>query len=242
MIRNPSKDLTLIVYNTPKPPRYLKLNKRLIRSVILIIPILIIAFISVSFMYSMYLKNKVNQLKDKEPKLIAQLKSETESLQSTVATLQKANDTLTRKISKGTGGTTTSVTSLGLFTSPIGLVDLREKEMLKIEGIEHKTEGNKIKLSFNLSNNLPDNAKIAGYLTVVQYQGNLIQYYPDYELGEKSLLLEYSKGESFGFSRFRPTIATFQKLRKTSAKYKIFIFSRNGDLISYKQIGPFNIQ
>ncbi len=241
MIRNPSKDLTLIVYNTPKPPRYLKLNKKLIKSLVFIIPILIISSISISFLYSMYLKNKINSLKSKETEIIQQLQDDKEKLLSTVGSLQKTNTTLTKKLSQGSAQET-SITSLGLFTTPLSIEDLREKELLRIESIDLKTEGNVIKFSFNLANNSEQGEKLSGYITVVQFQGNILQFYPEYELGEKNLRLEYSKGESFSFSRFRPTISQFTKVKNTSVRYKIYIFSRTGNLIAYKQAGPFNIK
>lgn len=48
MIQDPSKELTLIVYNTPKPPKYIKLNKGLIKVLIFIIPLIIIVSIGSS--------------------------------------------------------------------------------------------------------------------------------------------------------------------------------------------------
>lgn len=239
MIQDPSKELTLIVYNTPKPPKYLKLNKGLIKSLIIIIPLLVISSISISFLYSIYLKNRVNELKSKEPKVIAELKNETDTLKKIISTLKKDNIILTKKLSIGSTAET-STSSLGLFTTPLGIEDLREKELLKIEGLKINSKPNKIEFSFNLANNSPE--KLSGYLFVVQYQGNQIQFYPNYDLSEKNLRLEYSKGESFSFSRFRPTIASFTKTSKASARYKIYIFSRTGNLLAYKQPGPFNIE
>lgn len=239
MIQDPSKELTLIVYNTPKPPKYLKLNKGLIKTLLIVIPLLIITSISVSFMYSMYLKNKVNELNSKEPQIISDLKKDKAKLKKLLKSLEKSNSILTKKLSLGTTSET-SFSSIGLFTAPLGMEDLREKELLKMEGLKLESKGSEIKFSFNLANNSPE--KLSGFLFVVQYQGNQIQFYPDYELGEKNLRLEFSKGESFGFSRFRPTVATFKKKSKTSARYKVFIFSRTGNLIAYKQAGPFNIE
>jgi hypothetical protein len=239
MIQDPSKELTLIVYNTPKPPKYLKLNKGLIKTLIIVIPLLIISSISISFLYSMYLKNQVNDLRSKEPKIINDLKEDKIKLQSTVKMLEKSNSILTKKLSIGATAET-SLSSIGLFTAPLGMEDLREKELLKMEGLKLETKGSNIEFSFNLANNSPD--KLSGFLFIVQYQGNQIQFYPNYELGEKNLRLEFSKGESFSFSRFRPTVANFTKTTKSSARYKVFIFSRTGNLIAYKQAGPFNIE
>lgn len=239
MIQSLSKEVTVIVYDTPKPPKYYKLNKSFIKSLLIAIPLLTILSISLSLLYSIFLKNKISVITSSEPARILELKAVIKGQESSIKTLSKTNALITDKLSKGIGSET-SVSALGLFTVPVGIQDLRSKELVKIEETTIAS-GEKIKLSFNLANNSPNSEKLSGYLNVVQFQGNLIQYYPSTELGEKNLRLEYSKGESFGFTRFRPTTATFDKVSKKSAKYKIFIFSRTGDLLAYKQLGPFNI-
>jgi len=241
MIQDQSRDLTLIVYNTPNPPRYLKLNKNLIRSFFIIVPTLVVLSITLSFLYSMFLKNKILDLRQKEPKIILELKKERDKLASEIKTIQKNNQILTRKLSLGsTNDGATS--SFGLLTPPLGLEDLREKELIKFENTDVKTVGNQIVLTFDLANNSPNNDKLSGYISVIQYQGNMIQYFPNTELGQKDLRINYTDGESFSFSRFRPTKVEFVKTSKLSAQYKILIFSRTGNLIALKQIGPFNIE
>ena len=239
MIRNPSKNLTLIVYNSPKSPRYLKINKKLLSSLILV-PLLVISTITVSILYSMFLKNQVIELKSSEPKIIKDLKEKNKELSSQLDSTNKNNKILTQKLSLGSSSEST-ISSFRLFTPPLGIVDLREKDLLKIDNILLKNENNIVELHFNLANNSLNNDKLSGYITVVQFQKNSMYYYPAYELSEKNLRLEYSKGESFSFSRFRPTVARFPLINKSSVRYKIYIFSKTGDLIAYKQAGPFNI-
>lgn len=239
MIQSPSKEVTVIVYDTPKPPKYYRLNKSFIRTLLIAIPLLTIFSISVSLLYSIFLKNKISRITSSEPQRILDLQEVIQKQKSDIDVLSKTNALITEKLSKGTGSET-SVSALGLFTVPVGIQDLRAKELVKIEQVELKSEG-AIKLSFNLENNSPNGEKLSGYLNVIQFQGNLIQYYPNTELPQKNLRLEYSEGESFGFTRFRPTEAIFENISKKSAKYKIFIFSRTGDLLAYKQLGPFNI-
>lgn len=239
MIQSPSKEVTVIVYDTPKPPKYYKLNKSFIKTILIAIPLLTIFSISVSLLYSIFLKNKISQITSSEPKKILELREIIKKQETSIGTLTKTNTLITEKLSKGSGSET-SVSALGLFTVPVGIQDLRSRELVKIEQIKVSSEG-EIKLAFNLANNSPNNEKLSGYLNVIQFQGNIIQYYPNIELPQKNLRLEYSEGESFGFSRFRRTEAIFKKVSKKSAKYKIFIFSRTGDLLAYKQLGPFNI-
>lgn len=240
MIQDPSKDVTLIVYNTPKPPKYLKVNKRLIKTLFILIPFMVITSIGFSFFYSTVLKNKIVLMKSKVPKEIIKLKTANSALTKKLNDLEKTNKNLISKLSLGSS-TETSLSSMGLFTVPLGLKDLRSKELVLIKDVNIKS-GKKIKLNFNLENNSPGQEKIQGYLSVIQYQGNHIQYYPSYELSQRNLRLEYTQGEKFGFSRFRPTVAEFSKVSNLSTRYKIFIFSRTGDLLAFKQLGPYNIE
>ena len=240
MIQNPSKEFTLIVYNGPKAPKYLKINKAILKTIFFIVPVLAIFSISTSFLYSMILKNQVNDLKSKEPKIISALKTETEDLKNQIKTLNENNKVLTSKLSLGSTKEPSN-SSLALFTTPIGIKDLRDENLLEIKNFKIENTSNQTTFTFDLANNSPTNEKLSGHISVIQYQGNLIQYYPNYELGVKNLRLDFSKGESFSFSRFRPTIIQFKKISKLSARYKIFIFSRTGDLIAFKQVGPYNI-
>ncbi len=240
MIQNPSKEVTLIVYDTPKPPKYYKLNKGFVKILFIVIPLMIISTISFSLIYSIFLKNKVNALLSSEPQRIVQLKEVIKTQKVEIEDLGKTNSSMTAKLSKAGDGQT-SVSALGLFNVPVGIEDMRPQELIKIEDIKVSSE-KEITLSFNLSNNSPDGKKLSGYLSLVQYQGNQIQFYPDVELSQKTLRLDFSGGESFGFTRFRTTKANFKKTSSKSATYKLYIFSKTGDLLTYKQIGPYNIK
>jgi hypothetical protein len=240
MIKSASKDLTFIIYNTPKPPKYIRVNKKLIKSLVIVFPIFVLLSITFSFLYSAYLKNTITDLKSKEPEVILNLKETNLSLEQKISFLEKANKELTQKLSMGALAET-SYSALNLFTTPLGMKDRRNEELVKFENINISSDKNKITLKFNLANNSPSGDKLSGYISVIQYQDNLIQYYPNYELSPKSMRLEYSKGESFSFSRFRPTVVDIVKKSSSSAKYKVFIFSRTGDLLVYKQLGPFNV-
>lgn len=240
MIKSPSKELTLIIYNTPKPPRYIRVNKGLLKSLVIVVPVFIILSISLSFLYSAFLKNKINVIKSKEPEIIEALNSKNKNLLKQIYTLKKANKELTTKLSQPIE-TNSSASSLYFFTPPVGMKDLRDKELVKFENISVTSNSKNVVLKFNLSNNSPQGDKLSGYISVVQYQGSVVQFYPEYDLSQKNMKLEFSKGESFSFSRFRPTEVVTKKLSTLSTKYKVYIFSRTGDLLVYKQLGPFNV-
>lgn len=69
-----------------------------------------------------------------------------------------------------------------------------------------------------------------------------ITYYPAVKFVSEKMLIDYSTGESFFVSRFRPVIAEFKRPAQTSsARYKIYIFSRSGNLLSFILTDPFEI-
>ena len=71
------------------------------KSLIIIIPILVISSISISFLYSIFLKNQINSLRSTEPKIITELKSNKITLQKELKILEKDNFILRNKLSIG---------------------------------------------------------------------------------------------------------------------------------------------
>ena len=241
MIQDPSKELTLIVYNTPKPPKYIKLNKGLIKVLIFTIPLIVIVSIGSSLISSVYMKRKLENVRSKEPEIILQLKKEKEELAQEVKALKSTNITLTQKISAGGKGTVSPLNLMAMFTTPLGFKDRRADNLAKLENINSDQVNKNILFKFDLINNKQDTSKLSGYVTIVQYHADGISYYPSYKLSVESPRLEYSQGESFTVSRFRPVIAEFAKPNGNNVWYKIFIFSRTGNLLAYKKAGPFQL-
>lgn len=244
MIQDPSKDLTLIVYNTPKPPKYIKINKTLMKTLIFVIPIIVIFSIAFSMISSVYMKRKLENARNQEPEIILSLKKEKSLLASKVALLEVTNKTLTKKISQGQSGTNVAVNLtniMALFTAPLGFEDKRGENLAKLENMTNDNVGNKLLFKFDILNNIVSGIKLAGYITIVQYHRNGLSFYPQYDLSADSPSLEFSKGESFTVSRFRPVIAEFPKPVGTNVWYKIFIFSRTGNLLAFRKAGPFQL-
>lgn len=239
MIQDPSKDLTLIVYNTPKPPRYLKINKKLLRLLLFLVPFLLIIALLSSLASSVYMKKKLETARSQEPEIILGLRQEKSELASKLTAMEKVNANLTKKISQGSDSSPAS--ALALFSTPIGYEDMTEKEMAKLENMSANFKQDKIEFRFDLLNNLDNDEKLAGYITIVQYAGNTLQIYPDYDLSIENNRLDFSKGESFVVSRFRPVIAEFRKPQALTVWYKVYIFGRSGNLMNFKVAGPYQV-
>ncbi|MBC76529.1 MAG: hypothetical protein CME64_10995 [Halobacteriovoraceae bacterium] len=239
MIQKPSKELTLIVYNTPKPPKYIKLNKGLLKLLVFAIPFLLIVSLLFSFTTSVVMKRKLEQAKSKEPRIITSLKEDKAKLESELAQLKAVNTELTNKISQGSSSAPAS--ALALFSTPVGYEDVTELEKAKLENMSANFKQKKAEFRFDLLNNLDNDEKLAGYISIVQFSDNQMSFHPQRSLSLENNKLDFSKGESFVVSRFRPVIAEFEKPSGLSVWYKVFIFSRSGDLISYKVAGPYQV-
>lgn len=239
MIHRPSQDYTLIIYNSPKPPRFIKISKKLIQSLVIAIPILLILSLFFSLSSSVYMKTKLENVRSKEPEIIQSLKNTNSELEGKIKLLEKDNKELINKISSGTQNLPSS--TLDLFSTPLGFSDETDLNKVKLENISTNIKENEIEIRFDLLNNLESNKRLAGYITIVQYSENTLQIYPKYEVTLENNRLDYSRGESFTVSRFRPVIAPFDKPNGLNAWYKIFIFSRTGNLLAYKVAGPYQV-
>lgn len=242
MIQDPSKDLTLIVYNTPKPPRYIKINKSLVKSLLFLIPFMVLVSISFSLLTSVYMKRKLEIAQSTEPKKITNLKIQKQELEAKISSLQKSNNELTKKISQGSMSLGSAAAGLALFNTPLGFEDLRDQAQAKVENFSNQISNDKVIFKFDLINNLQDENKLAGYITVIQYHSYGISIYPSVTLTNQNSLLSYSKGESFYVSRFRPVISEFSTPRNSaSVWYKIYIFSRTGNLLEMKTTEEYSL-
>ncbi len=243
MIQGPSKDLTLIVYDTPNPPKYIKINKFLMKMLIFIIPIIIIISVGSSLFTSVYMKQQIEQARSQEPEIILNLREKSSELASELEALKKTNSDLIQKISSGTNTKlSTDISGItALIAIPLGFKDLRSIQQAKLENLTSESAKEKVLFKFDILNNKKNNEKLAGFITVVQYHKDGISFYPNYDLSIDSPSLVFSKGESFVVSRFRPVVAEFKKPKGTIVWYKIFIFSHAGDLISYKKTQNFTL-
>lgn len=239
MIHKPSKDFTLIIYNSPKPPRFIRINKNLINSLVISIPILLILSLVFSLSSSLYMKTKLENVRSKEPEIISQLKEEKKELMGRIKLLETDNKELINKVSSGSQNVSNQ--TLDLFSTPLVFKDETDLNKVKLENISTNVKENQIEVRFDLLNNLDSNEKLAGYVTIVQYSENILEVYPNYEISLEDNRLDYSRGESFTVTRFRPVIAPFSKPSGLNVWYKIFIFSRTGNLMAYKLAGPYQV-
>lgn len=240
MIQKPTDNLNVIIYDSPEPPKYLKLDKKFFNLIIWMTPILILLLVSASIGYSFYFKRQLEIAKSSEPKIINDLTMENLQKDSAIEKLIKQNKTLIKKISAGVPN---QKLPLSLFNLSIGLEDITEKKLAKLDSFTHEIKDNKFIFKFNLTSNMTSSDKLSGYIRVVQISSIGFFFYPSINIEHETSLLSYNKGESFTVSRFRPVVAEFNFDNQIKqAWYKIYLFNRSGDLIHHQEIGPYSVK
>ena len=237
MINRPSKDLTLIVYDNPRPPRYLRLNKRILKLVFIFTPFIIVAFLLGNIIYSANLKYLLEVERSSEPEVITELRKKNQKLEKRLASEQKRSKDLLTKIAKGSSE---EEQLLSLFQLPLGFENTTDKNLTRLENFSFEIKNQKIIFKFDLKNNRPGGGKVAGYFRIAQSSVKGHSYFPPHDLDEELFRIKYNRGESFTVSRFRPVVSEFELPQNAQRVwYNIFLFSRTGDLIHNEAIGPY---
>jgi hypothetical protein len=236
MLQKNHNDLTILVYDNPKPPKCLKLNKKVLKFFLFFLPIILtLSILITTYILANFKKIRLeNELK--QPQIITELKNEIKTLQVTIVSNNKENKSLIDKIAKGV--TSSNEDNISLINLPLGYNNFINKAQVTVEEVTHKVLPSGSELSFKIDNKLIDQ-KFSGYLYVIRISNNNFEVYPNTDLGVDDFLLNYNRGESITASRFKPIKAKFSPLKADIYTYKVIVFSRLGDLIFKKNFGPF---
>ncbi|HLT23084.1 MAG TPA: hypothetical protein VKZ84_06565, partial [Bacteriovoracaceae bacterium] len=98
-----------------------------------------------------------------------------------------------------------------------------------------------VHLDFHILNSNQD-SRISGHALVFLVSKNQFMAYP--EISTSSLIegIKYTQGEAFSVTRLRPTLATFSLPAADTAKFIVYIFSREGDLLLMKETQEFKME
>lgn len=242
MIYKSSKTLTFVIYEDQRPAKCFEVKKGQVKFLFLLIPfIVILSVMTVLFVFA-YIKNLKVQSEKEPPPIIEQLKNEKNILLKNQQELQDLNKSLLSKIeSSGESSETTSI--LPFFRPILGQEDLTGQSPLAIKNLSTQVISNSLKFTFDLVNIQPEQTKspITGYVFVLMKDQNLLTIFPPlpFDLKE-AFLTKFDLGEKFTVTRFRPVVANFARPSHPPHPifFKIFIFSKTGDLLFQKAIGP----
>jgi hypothetical protein len=138
-----------------------------------------------------------------------------------------------------------SANSYDIFNNvkrPIGFKDLTNQNLVKVDNVQYSQNQRGTTVNFDLINNASE-TKITGYALVVQrgHEGQ-VAFYPSHPAYINVSKVPYNIGEQFGFSRMRPVVASFKNKYLGANTFTILIFTRAGDLLLKKEVGPFEIK
>jgi hypothetical protein len=237
MISKLAKDLTLIIYDSPSPPKCIKINKAALKVLLITFPVLIIA----SLVTSVYLLSNSKKMtyagSSEQPKKVKELERQLIETKNLLMQKESIADELQRKIAEGIKSTETSIS---IFKTPLGFKDLSQVTNAKIDTVKFEHQKNLSTISFNLVNNQENAEKLTGHIFVIQVGPASLKFYPESPLQTGDFVLRYNSGEAFTASRFRPVIAKFKNDANEEVSYRVYIFSRSGDLLMNQLLGPFN--
>jgi hypothetical protein len=114
-----------------------------------------------------------------------------------------------------------------------------EDVKLRVVNPRLQTNAENMTLQFDLSHSNPDSGQaVRGYIVVLLRSGNSVLSYPASVFNLKDpAILNYTKGETFGVSRYRQVFAEFKNLPKIIGPivFQILLFSHDGNVILSQQ-------
>jgi hypothetical protein len=237
--RSPNK-ISLILYEQKNVPRYIEIDKRLLRLILFIMPLITLVSLSLLIGGVIYFKKGKQDVVYQESKELNDLKDSQDSLNREKEQLLKEIDELQSRLSSApTMASTTEGPGNALFQlirTSNGYKDLTAEKLLSIQEIKTVKEINDLMFSFTMANSTPEEKTIAGHAIVIMRTNDTLQIYPTSGLSPE-LQFPYNNGETFSFTRLRPVNARFNlPANVTDLTFRILIFSRTGDLIYHQLI------
>ena len=90
-------------------------------------------------------------------------------------------------------------------------------------------------LDFEITNTDPEQKQVRGYIVVLAKTPNMLLSYPEGAFNpDQNIVLDFTKGETFGVSRLRPTRATFlaSALEGKNPRFHVLLFNTAGKVVS----------
>ncbi len=228
---NQTDKLSLILYEGQKAPRYFELRKSFFKFLLFSIPTTSIVCLILVGVGAVYFKQIRIMAERKEPAIIKKFKEKNRNLILREKELLKLNMALETKLTQPVKGGA-GLAELQTFNSTPGQADKTQQPVFSIEKLETISEGQNLRLNFNVVNITPDSSKLAGYIFVLMKAKDSLSFYPQGSFDTDAMTINFNRGESFATRRFRSTTARFPLPKITdNLLFKIIIFSRTGDLI-----------
>lgn len=240
-IQQSAQEVSIVIYDSPLPPRYLKFSKKFLRTLFIAFPVALglIFFGLVLFGLSSRLKNTPAP---SIPNVISDDESKIHALEGEIQTLRDSNEKLQQKLIAQTEGVPTPEEPFLMgIKKPYGMQNLISQNKITLGQFELVQQEDKTNFKFQIISHNPD-VKVSGHVLVFMISESGLMAYPAVANASIAGGMTYNMGEPFSVSRLRPTNAEFSHgLKGSTAKFIIYIFSREGDLLLVKETESYKV-
>ncbi len=238
-IQNTGNEVAIVIYDAPLPPKYFRIKKSFIKTILVAAPLLTVFLIAGFFLWG--LGERLKSIPAPHlPVVVSESDKKIATLQKELSEVHKTNEDLLLKLSSTPAPTTAEDPYLMMIKKPYGMQNLIDKGRIGLDQIK-VNQTNKIELDFQLVSRAPE-SRVSGHILVFMVSDSGIMAYPAEANKQLTQGLKYSLGENFSFSRLRPTKAEFNRVATNeSVKFVIYIFSREGDLLLIKETESFQL-
>ncbi len=239
-IQQKSPEVSIVIFDAPLPPRYFRVTKKFIRTLFVVAPVLLILMVGAFFIWGLGARLQ-NAPTPKLPEVMVQSDSKISDLEAQIAALENSNSELASKLSSQTTTTTAEDPYLMNIKKPYGMQNFLSENRVSLDQFQLGQEDKKITLKFQIISARPE-TKVTGNVLVFMFTESGLLVYPKEAQNALATGIKFSNGEPFSVSRLRPTNAEFAaKVTGESAKFLIYIFSREGDLLLIKETESFKL-
>ena len=238
-IQENSNDVSIIIYDSPYPPRYFKITKNFVKIVFFVVPILFVSALVSMFFWG--LSDRLQNTNPPEvPSFITNSANKIDVLKKEIKLLKDSNHLLSLKLSQVPSVSEVGDPFLSVIKKPYGMQVFTKENRVKIGSLQFEKSMDSIGIKFNVLNNF--SAKVSGHILVflvsedglVGYPAKINQYFIEG--------VRFNLGETFSVSRLRPTYANFLNFpQEGQVKFVIYIFNRDGDLLQIEEAGPYKL-
>lgn len=241
MNKSSHNKLSFVLYDSQSSPRFFEIKKSVLRLIMFGLPVITFISLLLSALGIIYFQQIRQFAKQREPKIISELRDEKKNLQLQVSNLESLRDQLQNKIATGATAAVDSFEELNLYKTTPGRQDLTKSPEIDIEAIDSVLKDGQLLVDFRIINLTQTEKRISGFIFVILKDEDRIQTWPKGAFSDQEMQMVFNKGELFSASRFRPVQALFPAPNSEDVLIKILIFSRTGDLI-YKKIASSQVR